>query len=504
MSDPRAERHFDTEHLHADLRQRSVRGALVTLTAQGGKVVLSVGSTIVLARLLVPAEFGLVSMVAPIVGFVGLLKDLGLSAATIQQDRIDQDQVSTLFWINVATSVALAGLTMLAAPLIGWFYGESRVVGITLALGAMSVFGGLTAQHQALLQRQMRFTSLAAIELASQAAGVIAGVSCALAGWSYWALVMVQLVSAVTNLFTVWLLSGWLPGAPRAATRVRGMLRFGANLTGANVLNYLARNVDNVLIGRVWGDAAVGLYSRAYSMLLFPLLQVNLPLSRVAIPLLSRIQTEPPRYRQAYLHIVNHLMLLTTAGVLVAIVLPELVVSVLLGEQWLGAAEIFAWLGLAALIQPLTNTVGWLFITQGRTNDHFRWAMFSSVLTTAAIAGGLPWGPVGVAASYAVSGVLVRTPLLLFWVTRRGPIAFSDFLRALLPVFVTCALIVPALLALRRWVALEGLGGLLAAVALAYAVQALYVAAIPSRRREILVEIKRLLDRKKPKEDPAP
>lgn len=162
------DQHFDTDHLRANLKRRSLRGGAVTLLSQGAKFALHFGSTMVLARLLTPGDFGLIAMVAPIAGFVSLFKDLGLSMATIQNTRIDHGQVSTLFWINVALSAALAGATVLLAPAVGWFYGDPRTVPITIAFGCMMFLGGFTAQHLALIQRQMRFASMAAVEIADR------------------------------------------------------------------------------------------------------------------------------------------------------------------------------------------------------------------------------------------------------------------------------------------------------------------------------------------------
>jgi O-antigen/teichoic acid export membrane protein len=485
MPKTRRDKHFDTEHLRADLKQRSLRGGAITLLSQGAKFVLGFGSTMVLARLLTPGDFGLVAMVAPIAGFVGLFKDLGLSMATIQNDRIDHRQISTLFWINVALSAVLAGTTVLLAPVVGQFYGDPRTVSITIAYGCMMFLGGFTAQHLALLQRQMRFSGLAAVEIVATAVSVAAAIAAAFGGFGYWSLVVMQAANAGVNLVMVWTLSGWRPGRPARDSGIRAMLKFGGNLTGANAMNYVARNIDQVLIGKVWGEAALGLYSKAYALLLFPLTQINVPVSRVAIPALSRLQSEPERYRRAYLDIVNKVLLITLPGMVTLILTADWVVSVVLGPQWTGAAEIFFWLGIAALTQPLTNTIGWLFITQGRTREHLHWSIIGSVLITVSVVGGLPWGPVGVAASYAITGLLLRVPLLLWLVSRRGPIRITDFFIVSAPFFVSALAMGAALSAVRSWWNPDALMGLPSLLFLAYLVQLGVVLAFPQQRKAL-------------------
>jgi len=485
MSETRGIKHFEIDHLRSNLKQRSLRAGAITILSQGATLVLTIGSTMVLARLLTPSDFGLLAMVAPIVGFVGLFKDLGLSMATIQRDQIDHGQISTLFWINVAASVALAALTMILAPLVGSFYGDPRTVWITVAFAWMMILGGMTAQHLALIQRQMRFGSLAVVEIVAAAAGVASGITAALLGCGYWSLVIMQAATATANLAMVWSLNGWRPGLPVRGSGIGDMLKFGGNLTGATAMGYVARNIDNVLIGKAWGEMALGLYSKAYTLLLYPLYQINTPVSRVAIPALSRLQKEPERYRAAYLNIVDKILLATLPGIVTLVVASDWIVDIILGPQWKGAVEIFFWLGIAAFTQPLTNTTGWLFITQGRTGEQLRLSVVGSLLVALAVLVGLPWGPVGVAASYAISGLFVRTPIVLWAVTRHGPVGFGDFAAVAAPFLLSAAVMSAVLLGMRSLWAPGAVAGLASCIVLAYTIQAGVVLAIPAQRKSL-------------------
>lgn len=412
----------------ANLARRSVRGVFVTLAGQGTSLALHLAHTVVLARLLAPSDFGLVAMTAAVTGFVAVFVDAGLSAATVQREEVNADQVSALFWLNVGAGLLVAVLCAALAPALVWFYGEPRLLEVTLVLSINFVLGGLAVQHTALLKRQMRFTALAAIPLASQLLSTLSAVACAFFGLGYWAIVVGALVGALSTTLLVWGVCRWVPSLPRRGADVSALLRFGGNLTGFNVVNYVVRNLDNLLIGRFVGAEALGLYDRAYQLMLSPLRRVNEPVAAVAVPALSRLQNEPERYRRAYVRVLEKLALATVPALAFAAASAGLIVEILLGEEWRAVTPLFTWLALAGLPQPISNTTGWLFISQGRTHEMLRWGVLSAILTSVAFVAGLPWGALGVAAAYALSG-LARFPLVIYFVTRRGPVQLSDYIR---------------------------------------------------------------------------
>jgi PST family polysaccharide transporter len=157
----------------------------------------------VLARLLVPKDFGLVGMVTAFIGFLGLFKDAGLSMATVQRGSVTHAQTSTLFWINVGLGFLLAGLGALAAPLLAWFYSEPRLLWVTIALGSGFVFNGAGAQHRAILQRSMRFVAIAVIDAVSLVVSLAVAIGMALAGRGYWALVMSNVIPPAVGFWSM-------------------------------------------------------------------------------------------------------------------------------------------------------------------------------------------------------------------------------------------------------------------------------------------------------------
>ncbi|UCH83937.1 MAG: lipopolysaccharide biosynthesis protein [Candidatus Latescibacterota bacterium] len=424
-SDPN--RFLRVDHLSTGLRRRSTRGGAVTIVGQGVKFLLTLSSLAVLARMLTPEDFGLIAMVIVIVGFIGIFKDMGLAMATVQRAEITHDQVSTLFWLNLGISVGIMIVTSALSPLLAWFYKEPRVTQITIVLAAAIIFSGLTVQHQALLRRQMRFAELAVIEIVALFAGAAAAIVGAASGLGYWALVILHVVREIATMVGVWTCCRWRPGAPVRKSGVRGLLSFGAYLTGFNIVNYFIRNLDKMLIGWYWGAAPLGFYNNAYRLLLLPIHQINNPLTSVAVPTLSRLQNQHERYRAYYR---RGLTLTVAAGMPIVVFLfvaADKAILTVLGPQWADAVPIFRALGPAAFIGTFNFATGWVYSSLGTTRRMFHWGLIASVFSVIAYVVGLRWGPVGVALAYSILIVLMRYPSILFCF-HRSHLRPGDFL----------------------------------------------------------------------------
>jgi PST family polysaccharide transporter len=421
---------FDTEHLKTDLKGCSVRGGAVTMTAQAAKFLLQTGSIVVLARILTPQDYGLIAMVTVITGFVAMFKDMGLSLATIQKAEINHSQVSMLFWLNVVASIALALILAAIAPIISWFYNEPRLTWITFALAGTFVFSGLTVQHQALLQRQMRFFTLAVVEIGSMTAGVITGIVLACYGTGYWALVGLSAATALSNAVLVWIFCEWRPGLPVRRAGILPMVTFGGHLTGFSIVNYFARNFDNILLGRFWGANVLGLYSRAYNIMMLPISQIRSPLESVAIPALSHIQNDPIRYKKYYIKLITLLAFITMPLMVFLFFCADQVVHLLLGDQWSGAVNIFKILCIVAFIQPVVSTAGLVLISLGQSKRYFTIGAVNSIIIVISFVLGLPWGAIGVAMAYTIATYVLILPTL-WYCFRQTPVSIRNFFSAI-------------------------------------------------------------------------
>ena len=286
-----------------DLKGRTISGGFITIASQGAQFLLNLASIMVMARLLTPRDFGLYAMVTTVTGFLWMFQDAGLSTATVQREKITHAQVSNLYRVNFGVGGVTSLLVAALAPVVAWFYREPRLVGVTLVLSGTFLLASSAVQHIAPLNRQMRFGVIAMINIVSPLAGYLTGVGMALLGYGYWALVGASVTQVALKLVLAWLISGWRPKLPSRKTQTWNMLTFGANITAGSLIYSLARGADTLLIGRFFGAAAVGLYSRAAILLIRPLEQFTIPINAVLIPALSRIQTEPERYRRTFLRV---------------------------------------------------------------------------------------------------------------------------------------------------------------------------------------------------------
>lgn len=437
-SDPDA--YFCTAHLTSDLKRRTVRGGAVTLSAQGVKFGLKLGSTAILARLLTPADFGLIAMVTVVTGFVEMFKDAGLSTATVQRERITHAQVSTLFWINVALSALIMCVIAAMAPAIAWFYGDARLLPVTLALSGTMIFGGLAVQHQALLRRKMQFGRLAVIEIASMTAGIAAAVAMAWFGFTYWSLVGMTAATAATTALLSFTLSGWIPGLPVRGSGVMPMLKFGSNLAGYQMINHLSRNADNFAIGWWWGPGVLGIYSRSYALLFLPWYQVLAPLHGVVLPGLCRLTTDELTFRTYYRRSLSVVAWLSFGIIGVCCIYVNELVSIVMGPAWSGVVPLFLLLSPTAAIMSVRAATVWVYSSVGEMGRQLRYGAISAIVLVVAILSACPFGPEWVAIAVSVVQIvqfLVSVPVCF----SRTFMRLSDPMIALAPATVVALLI---------------------------------------------------------------
>ena len=428
FSSPAAD-YFRTDDLHANLGRRTARGGLYTVATMALNFFVVATSTIWLTRALSPADFGLYGMILVIINFSTQFVDLGLSRAVVQRAEITHEQVSTLFWINLAIATIIAAIIAAATPLICDFYREPALAPVNLAMSSLFVISGLMLQHRALLQRRMEFGRINSVAAISPVVGAVAGIVVATLGGGYWALVTVTLVTQLANCVGMWMACSWRPGPPRRGTGSREMLAFGGHVTAFQFINYFTRNGDNILLGWRWGKEPLGLYSQAFRLMLLPASKIMTPLMQVMIPTLARLTDTPEKYRR-FFH--SALSLLATAcilpSVLTMLLAPE-VFPLVLGEQWNDSVPIFLVLGPAAIVTATSSASWWLYLTFGHVERQTYAGIANMVFTVIAILCGLPYGPLGVAVAVTFARVASNLPYFAYS-CRDTPISLKDYLGA--------------------------------------------------------------------------
>ncbi|MGA9989043.1 MAG: lipopolysaccharide biosynthesis protein, partial [Terriglobales bacterium] len=324
-----------------DLKAKTIRGGFARLCAQAANFLLRVVSLMILARLLGPKDFGLVGMVTAFTGVLNLFRDFGLSSAAVQRETVTDEQVSTLFWINMLLGVLLGLVAVVMAPVIAAFYHEPRLFWVTVVLAAGFLFNAAGVQHSVRLQREMRFTALAVIGVTSLIVGTAIAMGGAKAGYGYWALVAMTVSLPLTNTIGLWLSTGWIPGMPRRRAGIRSMMRFGGTLTLSGLVVYIANNFEKVLLGRFWGANAIGIYGRAYQLINIPTDNLNSAAGEVGFSALSRLQDDPIRLKSYFLKGYSLILALTLPITFTCTLFADDVIFVLLGPKWNEAVPIF-------------------------------------------------------------------------------------------------------------------------------------------------------------------
>jgi len=416
--------------LMKDLRAKTIRGGLARIGSQAANLALRLGSLMILARLLDPKDFGLVAMVTVLTGALNLFRDFGLSTATIQRTNITEEQLSTLFWINVLFGALLTCIALASAPVIADFYHEPRLRWIAVALAGVFLLNALGVQHSALLQRQMRFTTLAAIETMATVVSVGVGIVAAFQGFGVWALVGMTLVAPIVYSISVWLASSWTPGLPRRNVGIGSMMRFGGTVTLNSIVVYVAYNVEKVLLGRFWGADALGIYGRAYQLVNLPAENLNSAIGEVAFSALSRIKDDTNRLRSYFLKgyslVVSVTLPITIAGILFA----DDVILVVLGPKWSDVAPIFRLLAPTILVFAMINPMWWLLAATGLVGRSLKIGLVLAPLVILSYVVGLPYGPRGVALAYSTIMMLWLIPHLAWCVHGTG-VSLKHVMRAI-------------------------------------------------------------------------
>ena len=390
------------------LRERTLTGIAWTGGSRVLQQLIALATTVVLARLLVPADFGLVALVVVFTGFAAVLTDLGLGAALIQRPVIEERHLSSAFWLSVVVGAGIAVLIAAMAPFIAAFYGEPRLTWITVTLASVFLVTPLAVVQTSLMQRDMEFRRLAAIENAATVLGAGAGIATAAVGFGVWGLVLMTASTALVRTAAVWLFTEWRPRSGLSLTAVRDLWRFSANLVGFQAINYWVRNADNLIVGKFVGANALGVYGRAYNLMLQPVGHAGAVLSRVMFPALSTVQHDRDRVRRAYVRALALIGLVTFPATLGLLVAAEPLVLTLYGTTWSAVVPILQILCAAALLQSVSTTVGWVYQSQGRTDWMFRWGLIAGTVTIVSFAVGVHWGVHGVATAY-----LIRTIILV-------------------------------------------------------------------------------------------
>ena len=387
----------------SELRRTAVRGVGVTILAQATSFFIQIGAVMILARLLTPADFGIVTMVTT---FSLLFCSFGLNGFTeaiLQREEVTHSLVSNIFWANVGISAFLTVAFIAIGPLLAHFYHDSLVAGAARGMSLTILISGLGWTHLALLSRAMEFKTVSAINVAARFISVISTIALAVLGWGYWALVVGQVVVSIVIVIGSWWMCRWTPSLPKRLEGTGSVVKFAINVYSHYAFNYATRNTDNLLVGWRFSAQALGFYKKAYDLFVLPESQLTAPVSAVVVTILSRLKQDRDQYLRSFLSGISVLAFLGMGiGIDITLVGRD-VIRFLLGPGWEEAGRIFALFGPGIGVMLLYNTHGWIHLSSGRPDRWFRWGVIESVCTVGLFVVALPWGPAGIALAWTVS-----------------------------------------------------------------------------------------------------
>jgi O-antigen/teichoic acid export membrane protein len=415
-----------TAAIRNDLRSSSVRAAGFTWVAGVADFVLRIGSTAILARLVLPEQFGLVMMVMAVTAIADQFRDLGLSTVTVQRKEISHQEVTNLFWINLLAGSLIALVVCAASPLISAYYKEPRLTVITCILASNFVFGGLMVQHQALLARVLKLGHSATVRVLASVISTVVAVLLAWKGYGYWALVWREVVRSVLLAAGMWLCFPWIPGLPCRKTDVRGLLGFGVHLSAANIFASIGGGADRFLLGRFWGAGPVAMYRQAYQLLVLPMEQLIGPVYQVTQPGLSMLQAEASRYRRFYQKVLTVVCVATMPLSLFVAVNATEITRLVLGRKWLDAAPLLMILSFDAFIRQPVGSSAFVLITRGRSKTFLGLTLLHNATLILFMAVGVRWGAKGVAVADVAATWCLIAPRL-YYSFRDSPVTVGTF-----------------------------------------------------------------------------
>lgn len=429
--------HLNTDTLRSDLKRRSLLSGLISFAAQPIKLAIGIGSTAALARILTPAEFGLVAMVMPLVSFADSLSNFGLETATVQREELDNEQLSASFWLSLKVNAVVFSLMVIMAPLLVQFYGKKELMGITITIAFGFLAVCLTFVHKSLLKRQMRFGILTTIEVLSLFVAAAAAISAALQGWSYWSLVLQLVVMQFIQSIAYLIICPWRPEkysktkirSHKSDTNFQAMFSYGAHLTGFRFLTRIGMQLDRILVGYLSGATALGLYQIAYKWAYFSFEQVYFPLFDVAVSSFSRTLHNTNLYRSYCRKGLMLLFSLCMPALGFSFIEAQNVLLLLLGSQWLSAVPLFRVLCVGIFVGSMYRVTKWLYVSAGQTQQQFRWGLIHTPIMIISLAIGSQWGAFGVAVGYTVGICLLTYPSVAFCL-KTSPLTGKDFFGA--------------------------------------------------------------------------
>ncbi|HHT0552055.1 TPA: MOP flippase family protein [Klebsiella michiganensis] len=382
--------------------------------SQSIKILVILINLVVLARLIPPADFGLMAMALVVVNLANLIRDFGTSAAIIQRQSLSDKTINAVFWLNVIVGGLLLTIIIVFSPVISYVFNEPRLITILCLLSISFPIACSSSTHLALLEKKSKFKRIAFIEVSSSLIAVTGAIILAYKNFGVYSLVFQAITSSVLSAVQIWIASRWRPNFSNIIdiSEIKNIFGFSGNLTAFNFINYFSRNADTMIIGYYMSASILGAYSLAYRIMLFPIQNLTFVASRALFPIFSENQDNNPVLKKTYLNAVYFILLIVLPLMVGLATLSRPFVNLVFGQQWFLVGELLKWLAPTAIIQSVLSSTGVIFMTKGRTDILLKLGVFSTVLQVLAFIIGVHFGIVNFAKIYFFANIINFIPVM--------------------------------------------------------------------------------------------
>ncbi|WP_152267599.1 MOP flippase family protein [Agriterribacter humi] len=405
----------------------------------------------ILSRLLTPAEYGLLGMVTVAIGFLQVFKDIGLGSSIIQKQGITAEEQSTIFWLSIMIGLVLALMLVLTAPLIADFFNEPQLTLLIRVMSLNFLFSSMAIVPDALIQKAIDFKSYFYRNLGTTLLGGLLGIGLAFKGFGVWALVGQSLLTSFAGLIISFRMVQWRPQWIFNKTLLKSHLRFSLPLLGDSSINYWVRNIDNLLVGKFLGAVSLGIYNRAYGLMLLPLRQISSTISRVMFPSFALIQHDAALIWDQYCKMMSLVAMATFPLMAFLGVYAHEVILIVYGPGWMEVVPLLKILSFLGAVQSIATLAGPVYYAKGKTLLLFRVGLVSKTLMIAGIILGLVYGGLtGMVWCYLLSSMIaffVEVYFVCYMLFKK----ITDFFTNVAPEFIASLLYLGILLIAKYW-----------------------------------------------------
>ncbi|MBR9921766.1 MAG: lipopolysaccharide biosynthesis protein [Bacteroidetes bacterium] len=388
------------------LRNIALKGMFWTYLDQFGGQIIQFAVSVVLARILLPEEFGIIAILMVFIAVSNSLVTSGFGQALIRKKDVDELDYSSVFYVNLIVSIIVYGLLYLSAPLIANFYEDPRLVSLTRVIGLGTIIGAFSLVQTARLTQRMDFKTQMTIRIPSLILGGAVGIWAALNGYSYWSLVMQMLTTQFVSVLQLWIRTGWYPKRIFSLDRVRSMFAFGSRLMLSGLLDTIYKNIYVILIGKYFSQAQVGFYNRANNTKQLPVSNISNALTKVTYPLFAKIQDDDIRLKAVYKQIMQQVIFWIAPILIGSAVVGEPLFRFVFTEKWLPAVPYFQVLCIVGILYPLNSYNLNVLKVKGRSDLFLRLEVIKKVLITISLFIALPFGVIGLVWSQVALSII--------------------------------------------------------------------------------------------------